>query len=65
MPRMALLQERSIPYERIDLGHGFTMISVRAASGAAKPPQVFIAGRLIGGSDALKTYLDERAPDKR
>jgi len=60
-----LLEERSIPYERVDLGHGITMNSVRAATGAAKVPQVFIAGRLIGGSDALKTYLDEHAQDKR
>jgi glutathione-dependent peroxiredoxin len=60
-----LLEERGIPCERIDLGHGVTMNSVRAATGAAKVPQVFIGGRLIGGSDALKAYLDEHAQGKR
>jgi glutathione-dependent peroxiredoxin len=33
------------------------MNSVRAATGAAKVPQVFVAGKLIGGSDALEEYL--------
>jgi glutathione-dependent peroxiredoxin len=60
-----LLEERDIPYERIDLGSGITMSSVRAVTGAAKVPQVFIAGTLIGGSDALQKFLDERAKDKR
>ena len=60
-----LLEERGIPYERIDLGNGITMGSVRAATGAAKVPQVFIAGTLIGGSDALQKYLDQRTQDKR
>jgi glutathione-dependent peroxiredoxin len=60
-----LLEERAIPYERVDLGRGITMNSVRAVSGAAKVPQVFIAGRLVGGSDALKTYLDEHGQYKR
>ncbi len=60
-----LLEERSIPYERIDIGNGITMSSVRAATGAAKVPQVFIAGTLVGGSDALQKFLDERAKDKR
>jgi glutaredoxin-related protein len=30
---------------------------VRAASGAAKVPQIFIEGKLIGGSDALQGFL--------
>jgi glutaredoxin-like protein len=52
-----LLEERGIPYERIYLGDGVTMNSVRAASGAAKVPQVFIGGKLIGGADALQEFL--------
>jgi glutaredoxin-like protein len=60
-----LLEERGIPFERVDLGHGVTMNSVRAATGAAKVPQVFIAGRLIGGSDALQAFLDDHAPGTR
>jgi glutathione-dependent peroxiredoxin len=60
-----LLEERAIPHERIDLGAAITMNSVRAATGAAKVPQVFIAGHLIGGSDELQTFLDQNAPVKR
>jgi glutaredoxin-like protein len=59
-----LLEERAIPHERIDLGPAITMNSVRAATGAAKVPQVFIAGRLIGGSDELQKFLDQNAPAK-
>ena len=60
-----LLEERAIPHERIDLGSAITMNSVRAATGAAKVPQVFIAGRLIGGSDELQKFLDQDAQKNR
>jgi glutaredoxin-like protein len=53
----SLLEERGIPYEAIYLGDGITMESVRAATGAAKVPQVFIDGKLIGGSDKLAEFL--------
>jgi glutathione-dependent peroxiredoxin len=57
----SLLEERKIPYEAIYLGNGISMESVRAATGAAKVPQVFIDGKLIGGSDALQAYLSKAA----
>lgn len=53
----SMLEERKIPYETIYLGNGISMESVRAATGAAKVPQVFIDGKLIGGSDALQAFL--------
>jgi len=56
-----MLTERGIPFEVIYLGDGITMTSVRAASGAAKVPQVFVEGRLIGGSDALQVFLDKKS----
>lgn len=56
-----LLTERQIPFEVIYLGDGITMSSVRAASGAAKVPQVFVEGKLIGGSDALQAFLDKKS----
>lgn len=56
-----MLTERGIPFEVIYLGDGITMSSVRAASGAAKVPQVFIEGKLIGGSDALQAFLDKKS----
>ena len=52
-----MLEDRNIPYEAIYIGDGISMESVRAATGAAKVPQVFIDGKLIGGSDALEEYL--------
>jgi glutaredoxin-like protein len=57
----SLLTERGVPFEVIYLGEGITMNSVRAASGAAKVPQVFIEGKLIGGSDALQAFLDKKS----
>ncbi len=59
-----MLEERGIPHERIFLGDGISMSSVRAASGAAKVPQVFIDGKLIGGSDALAAFLEKVEPAK-
>jgi hypothetical protein len=41
-----MLTERGIPFEAIYLGEEISMSSVRAASGAAKVPQVFIDGNL-------------------
>ncbi len=55
----SMLIERGIPFEVIYLGDGITMSSVRAATGAAKVPQVFIDGKLIGGSDALQAFLEK------
>jgi glutaredoxin-like protein len=52
-----MLEDRGIPYEAIYVGKDITMESVRAATGAAKVPQVFIDGKLIGGSDALEAFL--------
>jgi len=56
-----LLTDRGIPFEVIYLGDGITMSSVRAASGAAKVPQVFIEGQLIGGSEALQAFLEKKS----
>jgi glutaredoxin-like protein len=53
------LEDRGIPHERVYLGEGITMNSVRAATGAAKVPQVFIGGNLIGGSDALQEFINK------
>jgi glutaredoxin-like protein len=52
-----LLQERGIPYEAVHLGDDLTMQGVRAATGVATVPQIFVAGKLIGGGDKLAEYL--------
>jgi len=53
----AMLEERGIPFEAVHLGDELTMQGVQAASGVAKVPQVFIGGKLIGGSEELAEYL--------
>jgi glutaredoxin-like protein len=54
-----LLTRRGIPFEAIYLGDELTMQGVKAASGAATVPQVFIEGRHIGGADQLADYLTQ------
>lgn len=53
----AALKERGIDYEEIVLGKDVTNRSLRAVTGAQTVPQVFIDGKLIGGSDALDQYF--------
>jgi glutathione-dependent peroxiredoxin len=52
-----LLQEHGVRFDAVYLGEELTMQGVKAASGAASVPQVFIAGKLIGGSDKLAEYF--------
>jgi glutaredoxin-like protein len=52
-----LLTQTGIEFEAIYLGDDLTMQGVKAASGAATVPQVFIGGTLIGGADQLTDYL--------
>ena len=53
----ALLEKSGITFEAIYLGDELTMQGVKAASGAATVPQIFIQGKLIGGADQLTDYL--------
>ncbi|MBR0574600.1 MULTISPECIES: glutathione peroxidase [Pasteurellaceae] len=52
-----LLEEKGIAYEEIVLGRDATMTSVRAITGRATAPQVFIGGKHIGGFDDLAKYF--------
>lgn len=52
-----LLSDHGIEYEEIVLGKDATMRSLRAMAGAATVPQVFIDGKLIGGSEQLAAYF--------
>ena len=54
-----LLQGANIPFEAIYLGDDLTMQGVKAASGMATVPQVFMEGKLIGGADQLSHYLTQ------
>ncbi len=52
-----MLREHGIDYEEITLGKDVTTRSLRAVTGATTVPQVFIDGKLIGGSEALEAYF--------
>ena len=53
----ALLADKDMSYEEIVLGQGATTRSLQAITGATTVPQVFINGKLIGGSEELATHL--------
>lgn len=57
----SLLQEHAIAFEAVHVGDDLTMQGVKAASGTAKVPQIFIAGKLIGGADQLAQFLQGAA----
>jgi glutaredoxin-like protein len=52
-----MLANRGIAFDAVYLGDELSMQGVKAASGAAKVPQVFIGGKLVGGSDQLEKFL--------
>jgi len=54
----ALLQEAGLEYEELILNRDFSDRTLRAVSGAATFPQVFINGQLIGGADDLQAWLE-------
>ncbi|WP_445401077.1 glutathione peroxidase [Zobellella sp. An-6] len=52
-----MLFDQGLRYEEVILGQNATSISLKAVSGRATVPQIFIDGRHIGGSDELAEYL--------
>ena len=52
-----MLRDAGIQYEELVLNRDYTEASLRAVSGRATVPQVFINGTHIGGSDDLEQYL--------
>ncbi|MBU2969681.1 glutathione peroxidase [Pseudoalteromonas sp. C2R02] len=53
-----LLTEKSVSFEEIVLGQDASFTSLKAITGNDTVPQVFIAGKHIGGSEALEKYLN-------
>ena len=53
----ALLTEKGISFEEIILGQHASITSLKAMSGSETVPQIFIAGKHIGDSEALDKYL--------
>lgn len=58
---LEMLESRGLDVEVVWLNEEVTLDTVRAVTGKATVPQVFIAGRHIGGSEALETYLAQNA----
>lgn len=52
-----LLDDKGVNYEEVSLGHGITSRTLRAVADATTSPQVFIAGKKIGGADDLEAYF--------
>ena len=52
-----MLHEAGIAFDEILVGDQVNLRALRAATGAESVPQVFIDGRLIGGSDKLAEWL--------
>lgn len=52
-----LLMDNNMAFEEIILGKDATTVSIRALTGKATVPQVFIGGQYIGGSEELETFL--------
>jgi glutaredoxin-like protein len=53
----AILDSRDLPYEEIQIGTDISQHSLRGLAGSGSVPQVFIAGRLIGGADDLEAHF--------
>ena len=52
-----MLNDADIPFEELVLNRDYTEASLRAITGRATVPQVFINGQLIGGSEELAAYM--------
>ena len=53
----ALLDAKGFEYEELVMGKDVSFTSLKALSGNESWPQVFIGGKLIGGSDDLEAYF--------
>ena len=52
-----LLTSKGLVFEEVLLGKDATSVSLKAMSGSETVPQVFIGGKLIGGSDQLEKHF--------
>lgn len=53
----ALLNDKGLQFEEIAIGASTSMASLRAITGQATVPQIFINGEHIGDGEALTSYL--------
>jgi len=54
---MVLLREHDLTFQVIEVGEDVSMDAVKAVSGRATVPQVYIGGTRIGGAEELERYL--------
>lgn len=52
-----MLADKGLAYEEIVLGKDASIVAIRAITGKASAPQVFIGGQYIGGSEDLEAFL--------
>lgn len=52
-----MLNDAGLQYEELVLNRDYTEATLRAVSGKATVPQVFINGKYVGGSEALEAWL--------
>ncbi len=55
-----MLDDAGLDFEELVLNFDYSDRTLRAVSGKASVPQVFINGQLIGGSEELEAYLAKR-----
>jgi len=60
---LALLRERDLPFQVIEVGEDISMDAVKAVSGRATVPQIYVGGRHVGGAEDLERWLDEHATE--
>ncbi len=59
-----MLKAKQIPFQEIDLSGDFAaMNALKARSGHATMPQVFLDGALLGGYTELSRYVDSHGED--
>ncbi len=54
-----MLDAHGMSYEQVETGSGVSTKALYAVSGAGTTPQVFIDGRLVGGSEDLEAYFEK------
>ncbi|MDX1594048.1 MAG: glutathione peroxidase [Gammaproteobacteria bacterium] len=55
-----MLNDAGIAFEELELNRDYSERSLRAIAGASTVPQVFVNGELVGDSEALEAWLEDR-----
>ena len=55
-----MLRDAGIEFEELVLNRDYTDRTLRAVANATSYPQVFVDGSLVGGSDKLEAWLQDK-----